>query len=169
MTSPCCEKDERTPAQREDPAPCCGTGAPADQASACCDAARPESGQAEPCCGPEVPGRPAPYRKVPVEGRLSTLAGDVPRVSSRWGLGDWIGRVLVRLGFQRMSYLAFANITEILGIASTLATCYRQKASIIAGHINARFMDASGAYRVGQAKRKGKSTQTGQGMALCNG
>jgi hypothetical protein len=41
---------------------------------------------------------------VAVEGRVSTLAGELPRVATRWSLGDWLGRVLVRLGFRRMSY-----------------------------------------------------------------
>jgi hypothetical protein len=41
---------------------------------------------------------------VPVEGRVATLAGEVPRVATRWSFGDWMGRVLVRLGFRRMSY-----------------------------------------------------------------
>jgi acetyl-CoA decarbonylase/synthase complex subunit gamma len=41
---------------------------------------------------------------VKVEGRVATLAGNVSRVSTRWRLGDWLGRVLARLGFRRMSY-----------------------------------------------------------------
>jgi hypothetical protein len=104
MTSPCCEKDERAPVADQEPAPCCGPGAPAEVASPCCDPAEQKAAKAESCCGPRIPAEPAPYRKVPVEGRLSTLAGDVPRVPTRWGLGDWMGRVLVRLGFRRMSY-----------------------------------------------------------------
>ncbi|MCG6926670.1 MAG: hypothetical protein LJF30_15335 [Acidobacteria bacterium] len=35
---------------------------------------------------------------------MSTLGGEVPRVATRWSLRDWMGRVLVRLGFRRMSY-----------------------------------------------------------------
>jgi acetyl-CoA decarbonylase/synthase complex subunit gamma len=41
---------------------------------------------------------------VPVEGHVSTLTGRIPRVATRWSFGDWLGRVLVRLGFRRMAY-----------------------------------------------------------------
>ncbi len=104
MTSPCCEKDERAPVADQEPAPCCGPGAPAEVASPCCDPAEQKAATAESCWGSRIPAEPAPYREVPVEGRISTLAGDVPQISTRWDLGDWMGRLLVRLGFRRMSY-----------------------------------------------------------------
>ncbi len=103
MTSPGCGKDERAPVPAEEQAPCCGPELPED-ASPCCEPAEAKPAEAAPCCGPKAPARAAPYRKVPVEGRVATLPGRVPQVSTRWRLGDWLGRVLVRLGFQRMSY-----------------------------------------------------------------
>jgi hypothetical protein len=104
MTSPCCEKDERAPVSDQEPAPCCGTGASEEAAPPCCERAEQQAAKAESCCGTVAPTRDAPYRQVPVEGRISTLAGEVPRVAAHWSLGDWLGRVLVRLGFRRMSY-----------------------------------------------------------------
>ena len=87
------------------------------------------------------------------------------------GLGDWMAVdrtdvAFTGLGFQYSSYLAFANITEILGMPSNLTSQYRQKAAAIADTINARFMDMNGSYRVGTGKRSGNITQAGQGMAL---
>jgi hypothetical protein len=67
--------------------------------SGCCD----QPG-AERCCGGDAPGDRIPYRELPNEGGVATLAGTVPRVSARWRAADWLGRVLVRLGFRRMSY-----------------------------------------------------------------
>ena len=104
MTSPCCEKDERAPVADQEQAPCCGAGMPAEGAAPCCEPVEQKAAKAQSCCGPRVPAESAPYRDVPVEGRVSTLAGEVPRVATRWSLGDWVGRVLVRLGFRRMSY-----------------------------------------------------------------
>ncbi|CAB9522605.1 K05989 alpha-L-rhamnosidase [Seminavis robusta] len=115
------------------------------------------------------------------------------------GLGDWMPVHVTDvnftgLGFQRMSYLAFANITEILGMSPGIATRYRKKAANVADQINKRFLQKAGitfgrilsflgfggagmtgVYRVetvgqGEAiKRTGKATQTGQAMALFNG
>jgi hypothetical protein len=64
----------------------------------CCDQSVTKTPEKTSCRG-----NPA-YHDVPVEGSVSTLAGDVPRVGSRWRARDWLGRVLVRLGFRRMSY-----------------------------------------------------------------
>jgi alpha-L-rhamnosidase len=90
------------------------------------------------------------------------------------GLGDWLAvhntDVAFRgLGFQRMSYLAFANITEILGMPADIVSHYRQKAVDLANKINTRFLGNSGAYHVGTKERSGNVTQTGQEMALFNG
>jgi hypothetical protein len=35
---------------------------------------------------------------------MPTPGGPVTRVATRWGLAEWLGRVLVRLGFRRMTY-----------------------------------------------------------------
>jgi len=108
MTSGCCE--DKTPKRPDDAgAPCCGDAAaipPASPATPCCDepATTAPGPEATPCCGGEAPKIGTPYRDVPTEGRLATLAGDVPKVSTQWRLGDWLGRALVRLGFRRMSY-----------------------------------------------------------------
>ena len=80
-----------------------------------------------------------------------------------------------------MSYLAFANITEILG-KPDLAKTYRTKAAAVASAINAKFLNVStGAYAAsssfpenhrpeGTAEvRATKASQTGQGMALFEG
>jgi len=93
------------------------------------------------------------------------------------GLGDWLSLdptdvAYTGRGFQYMSYLAFANITEILGMPSTIAAKYRQKAASIVSRINSRFLNESGAYQVAAAKRAADSnnvTQTGQAMALFHG
>jgi len=73
--------------------------------SGCCGGpAEPHVDGADvPCCG-DAPKGGTPYRDVPLEGHVATLAGNVPRVSTRWGIGDWLGRVAVRIGFRRMSY-----------------------------------------------------------------
>jgi alpha-L-rhamnosidase len=91
------------------------------------------------------------------------------------GLGDWMpvygtDVAFTGRGFQRMSYLAFANITELLGMPDDIAIHYRQKAADIANNINKRFLlNDTGAYLVGTGERRGDVTQTGQGMALFNG
>jgi hypothetical protein len=103
MTAGCCDKKAESTA-----APCCGDAAPKekDPTAPCCGGERetdaPE--RSAPCCGGEPKAEDDRYHEPPVEGRLSTLAGDVPRVATRWRLRDWMGRVLVRLGFRRMSY-----------------------------------------------------------------
>ena len=92
------------------------------------------------------------------------------------GLGDWLAVhgtnvAYTGLGFQRMSYLAYANITEILGMPPAIARHYRDKAAQLVDTINERFLrkDDSGAYNVGIKDRVGNARQTGQGMALFNG
>jgi len=62
------------------------------------------------------------------------------------GLGDWMpvegtSVAFTGRGFQMMSYLAFANITEILG-KEDLAKEYRQKAEIIRNDLNQKFLTA---------------------------
>ena len=87
------------------------------------------------------------------------------------GLGDWqpVYGTDVRFtgrGFQRMAYLDYANITDLIGLPTSIAERFRQKASDLAKMLNKRFQDGSGAFLVG--KRSEKMTQTGQGMALFN-
>ena len=113
------------------------------------------------------------------------------------GLGDWMPTdetdvAFTGLGFQRMSYLAFSNITEILGMSPDIAVRYRQKAADLTHQINERFLvgrsssmldriksylnlqffrggGQMGDYLVGTENRTGNITQTGQAMALFNG
>ena len=89
------------------------------------------------------------------------------------GLGDWMpidqtSTAFTGMAFQRMSYLAFANISSIVG-AHGLETEYRAKAAHVASEMNARFLDAaSGVYHThGATASNGRNdTQTGQGLAL---
>ncbi len=107
MTSGCCDENPEKAAESTQE-PCCGdeiAKAPAPQKASCCGdqaATTPERATAV-CCGPGA-ATETRYHEVPAEGRLSTLAGDVPRVATRWRLRDWLGRVTVRLGFGRMTY-----------------------------------------------------------------
>ena len=63
------------------------------------------------------------------------------------GLGDWMPVQNTKSsytgpGFQHMSYLAFANITELLGHPDLAAT-YRAKASKIADALNTQFLNTT--------------------------
>ncbi|CAB9517107.1 Alpha-L-rhamnosidase [Seminavis robusta] len=91
------------------------------------------------------------------------------------GLGDWLAVdetdvAFTGRGFQFMSYLAFANITEILGMSPSVAKKYRQKAAELVHNINSRFLDGTGAYKVSKGQPLNRTTtQTGQSMALFHG
>jgi hypothetical protein len=104
MTRGCCE-DEATSAV-EQGSPCCSqTEDAAPEAGGCCGAPGPAVGRSSGgCCGGDAPGKSRANHRVPLTGHLSTLAGNVPRVATGWGLRDWLGRAFVRLGFRRMSY-----------------------------------------------------------------
>ena len=99
---------------------------------------------------------------------IELLDTNPPGIDS--GLGDWMPAqstepAYTGPGFQRMSYLAFANITELLGMPA-LATKYRAKASSIGDAINAKFFNSStGAYAT-SGSGKLHASQCGQGMAL---
>jgi len=73
-----------------------------------------------------------------------------------------------------MSYLAYANITEILGMSST-ATAYRAKAATLATNVLNGFLnEQTGAYNVGSKIATGKfdphnASQCGQGFGLFMG
>eukprot|EP00928_Gymnodinium_smaydae_P037929 TRINITY_DN26270_c0_g3_i1.p1 TRINITY_DN26270_c0_g3~~TRINITY_DN26270_c0_g3_i1.p1 ORF type:complete len:1010 (-),score=119.70 TRINITY_DN26270_c0_g3_i1:356-3385(-) len=92
------------------------------------------------------------------------------------GLGDWMpleetSSEFTGQGFQMMSYLAFANISAILGMPH-LEQEYRNKVAAIGEALNSKYLDAStGAYTVrvdrnATVKTEEKATQCGQGMAL---
>ena len=74
------------------------------------------------------------------------------------GLGDWMplqstSTAYTGLGFQMISYLAFANITEILGMIDLTAE-YRHKAATVATTINQRFLNNfTGAYSASSTGR----------------
>jgi hypothetical protein len=71
------------------------------------------------------------------QDRLGTNTGKVEkREAFSAGLGDWMpvqGTSIAYTGpgFERMSYLAFANITELLGKPAELTTKYRAKAAAV--------------------------------------
>eukprot|EP01047_Picozoa_sp_COSAG01_P055639 COSAG01_NODE_6218_length_3786_cov_2.327638_3_plen_274_part_00 len=73
------------------------------------------------------------------------------------GLGEWMPVVgtsteFTGPAFLRMSYLAFANITQILGKAE-LSKVYRQKALDVEKQINALFLDTTtGSYGVSRGQ-----------------
>lgn len=83
---------------------------------------------------------------------LEASAADPESTSINAGLGDWMpvqdtSRAFTGPGFQRMAYLAFANITEILNKSKTLTTHYRALADTVANQINSGFLnESSGAY-----------------------
>ena len=73
--------------------------------------------------------------------RMLAAAGPVEH-----GLGDWMpvdatSTAFTGLGFQRMAFLAFANISRLVG-APDLASMYAAKAGAIATELNALFFDA---------------------------
>ena len=86
------------------------------------------------------------------------------------GLGDWMpaeatSPAFTGLGFKRMAYLAFANISHVLG-HEQLAKRYRGYAAAVTTTINDRFLDrGTGAY-LAKEGHQNDSTQTSQGMAL---
>ena len=91
------------------------------------------------------------------------------------GLGDWMpldatSTAFTGLGFERMAYLAFANMSSLVG-AHALAREYTSKADAVAKQLNVRFLNASsGVYRTSIAKgAEREDTQCGQGMALFTG
>jgi hypothetical protein len=98
---------------------------------------------------------------------IDTLDTNPPGIEH--GLGDWMPAeptsvAFTGLGFQRTAYLAFANISSLLGLPD-VASKYRTKARMLAEQLNARFLDeTSGAYLANPAHNA--STQAAQGMAL---
>jgi alpha-L-rhamnosidase len=92
----------------------------------------------------------------------------VPRNAIENGLGDWMGvedsaLPLTGLGFQHISYLAYANMSAIVGNASQ-ASKYAAAAAAIADALNAAFLNpATGVYA---AAGVFNATQCGQAMPL---
>ena len=78
------------------------------------------------------------------------------------GLGDWMpvegtSTAFTGPGFLRMSYLAFANITDILGMHD-LAAKYRGKVTGIDSALNSMFLNnATGAYAAASVEKKSHS------------
>ena len=100
---------------------------------------------------------------------LEESESDPESTSIESGLGDWMpvqgtSTAFTGRGFQRMSYLAFANITEILG-KPTLAKAYRSKAAAVASAINAKFLNKTTGAVSTAAIRCATQMQTGADSA----
>jgi hypothetical protein len=73
-----------------------------EKSGGCCP---PASGKTIPCCGGGVPSKiPLRYEDTFLDGRVETPAGPVPRVHSRIGSRDLLGRWKVRWGIGRDRY-----------------------------------------------------------------
>ena len=73
-----------------------------EKSGGCC---APPAGNAVPCCGGGSPSKAdLRYDDTFVDGRVETPAGPVPRVHSRIGSGDVLGRWKVRWGIGRDRY-----------------------------------------------------------------
>lgn len=112
--------------------------------------------------------RPAVQRAFPAMTRYVEFLDACPRSAIEHGLGDWMtlensALPLTGLGFQHISYLAYANMSAILGNASQ-ASAYAARAAAVADDLNAAFLDAaSGAYAAPGVFNR---TQCGQSMPL---
>lgn len=73
-----------------------------EKSGGCC---APPSGNASPCCGGGSPSKAViRYEEPFVDGQMDTPAGSVPRVHSRIGSRDLLGRWRVRWGIGRDHY-----------------------------------------------------------------
>ena len=73
-----------------------------DKSGGCCG---PTPGKTVPCCGVGSPSKaPIRYEDTFVDGKVETPAGPVPRVHSRIGRRDLLGRWKVRWGIGRDRY-----------------------------------------------------------------
>ena len=73
-----------------------------EKSGGCC---APPGGKASPCCGGESPSKDVlHYEDTYVDGQVETKAGPVPRVHSRIGGRDLLGRWRVRWGIDRDHY-----------------------------------------------------------------
>jgi hypothetical protein len=73
-----------------------------EKSGGCCD---PTSGKSVPCCGGGSPSKAViRYEDTFVDGRVETPSGPVPRVHSRIGSRDLLGRWGVRWGIGRDRY-----------------------------------------------------------------
>lgn len=107
-------------------------------------------------------------KAFPAMTRYVEFLDACPRDAIENGLGDWMpvedsALPLTGLGFQHVSYLAYANMSAIVGNASQ-AAAYTARAAAIADALNTAFLDpASGVYA---AKGIFNRTQCGQSMPL---
>jgi hypothetical protein len=77
-------------------------GMSGEKSGGCC---APPSGKSSPCCGGGSPPKAVlRYEDTFVDGQVETPAGPVPRVHSRIGSRDLLGRWRVRWGIGRDSY-----------------------------------------------------------------
>ncbi|WP_423935291.1 mercury methylation corrinoid protein HgcA [Candidatus Deferrimicrobium sp.] len=73
-----------------------------EKSGGCC---APPSGNASPCCGGGSPSKAViRYEETFVDGKVETPAGPIPRVHSRIGSRDLLGRWKVRWGIGRDRY-----------------------------------------------------------------
>jgi alpha-L-rhamnosidase len=112
--------------------------------------------------------RPAVERAFGAATRYVEFLDAAPRSAIENGLGDWMpietpAVPLTGLGFQHISYLAYANLSLVVGNASQ-AAAYSARAAAIADALNAAFLDpATGVYATAGGFN---ATQCGQAMPL---
>ncbi len=64
------------------------------------------------CCGPAANGN-IKYHPVPAVGSVTTEAGNIDVISTKWGLCDYIGEIKVRLDIGRMNYAVAPGIYAV--------------------------------------------------------
>ncbi|MFA6384504.1 MAG: mercury methylation corrinoid protein HgcA, partial [Candidatus Omnitrophota bacterium] len=64
------------------------------------------------CCGPRAKDN-IKYRSVPAIDRITTEAGDIDVISTRWTFSDYAGMVKVRLDIDRMNYAVAPGIYAV--------------------------------------------------------
>jgi hypothetical protein len=64
------------------------------------------------CCGPAAKDN-IKYRPLPAVGSITTEAGNIDVVSTKWGLCDYIGEIKVRLDIGRMNYAVAPGVYAV--------------------------------------------------------